>query len=412
MSGVGSSYRKAVRRAAAPVATAGLASALALLGCTSSPFSAPRGFSMEGSTTYREVGPGVLRLRYTKTLLEPHEGAYVPVESAGAALDPRRNRIYQGTTHGTLHVFDSAGAEIARYDAGEGIEAAPAIDLDRNELFLPVVDGTVHALDASNLEPRWKEDVGFAVRHAPVLTDDAVYVVTETDQVTALAREDGASLWTYRRPPGEQFSVAGQADLVLVDGRIYTGFSDGVVVALDASDGSVIWEVDTSEDIGEVESNRPSFGDVDATPVVTDDTVYVASYAAGLYALSRTNGSVEWRDETRTGIVQMADAGPWLVLLSATQGVTAVDKETREVKWRRPLERGSPTSAQVLVENGILLYGESRGPLVAVTVREGRELARLESGHGFTAAPSVLGDLGAILSNGGSLFVFRVPLAL
>jgi outer membrane protein assembly factor BamB len=389
-----------------------LACALGLAGCTGSPFSAPRSFSMEGRRIHRETGPGILRVRFTKTLVEAHEGGYVPVETAGAALDARRDRIYQGSTKGVLHVFDARGSRLARYDAGEGIEAAPAIDVARNELFLPVVDGTVHALDASTLTLRWKESIGFAVRIPPVLTDDAVYLVTETDQVIALAREDGAALWTYRRPPGEQFSVAGQAGLVLVDGRIYTGFSDGTVVALDASDGAVVWEVDTSSDIGEVESNRPSFGDVDTTPVVTDDLVYVASYAAGLYALSRTNGSVEWRDEARKGVVEIADAGRWLVLLSATDGIAAIDRSTREQKWHRPAERGAPTSARILPGSGLLLYGESRGPFLAVTVHEGREVARLESGHGFSAEPSVLGELGAVLSNSGNLFVFRVPTVL
>lgn len=392
------------RRALAWVAVFALGAA----GCTGSPFSAPRGFSMEGRRTLRETGPGVLRLRFAKTLLEPHEGPYIPVENAGAALDARRDRIYQGTTEGLLYVFDPRGAELARYDAGEAIEATPAIDIARNELFVPVVDGTIHALDGSTLEPRWKENVGFAVRRRPIFAEDTLYVVTETNQVVALAREDGAALWTYRRPAGEQFAVAGQAGIVLSEGRIYTGFSDGAVVALDASDGTVVWEVDTSEDIGEVESNRPTFGDVDTTPVVTDDFVYVASYAAGLYALSRSNGSLEWRDESKTGIVEMAQAGPWLVLLSVTDGVSAMDRTTREVKWRRPVERGAPTSARVLADSGLLLYGESRGPLLAVAVRDGRELARLESGHGFTAPPAVLGELGAVLSNGGTLFVFDV----
>ncbi|MBC7172498.1 MAG: PQQ-binding-like beta-propeller repeat protein [Polyangiaceae bacterium] len=389
-----------------------LAGALALAGCTNSPFSAPPAFTMEGATALRESGPGVLRLRFTKTLIEPHRGAYVPVESASAALDAQNDRIYQGTTQGVLYVFDSAGRQRGRYDAGGAIEASPAIDSARRQMYLPVVDGTIHALDASTLELKWKEDVGFAVRNTPVLTDDALYIVTETDQVNALAREDGAVLWTYRRPPGEQFSVAGQAGLTLVDGRIYTGFSDGVVVALDASDGAVLWEADTSEDVEEVDSNRPSFADVDVTPVVSGDQVYVASYAAGLYALSRTNGSVEWRDRDRRAIVKLADAGRWLIVLSATDGISAIDRTTRETIWKRPIERGSPTSVRVMEENALLLYGESRGGLLALTVREGREVGRLEAGHGFTAQAAVLDGLGAILSNSGSLFVFRVPTAL
>ncbi len=365
---------------------------------------------MEGSRTLREVGPGILRVRWSKELVPAHEGPYLPVEGASAALDAAHDRIYQGTSRGVLYAFDSAGALHHRYDAGEAIEATPAIDAEHQLLYVPVVDGTVHALDAATFELKWKEDLGFAVRKPAVLTDDALYVVTETNQVSALSREDGTVLWSYRRPAGEEFSVAGQAGLTLHEGRIYTGFSDGVVVALDASDGGVVWEVDTSEDVGDVEANRPTFGDVDTTPVIADGHVYVASYAAGLYELALGNGSVEWRDPERTGIVAMADAGPWLITLSAREGVSAMDRASREVQWRRALERGAPTSARVLPRRGILIYGESRGSLLAVTVHEGRELARIESGHGFNAAPAILGDLGAILSNAGTLFVFRMPL--
>jgi outer membrane protein assembly factor BamB len=364
---------------------------------------------MEGSRTLHEVGPGIVRVRWSKELVPADEGPYLPVEGASAALDAAHDRIYQGTSQGVLYAFDSAGALKLRYEAGEAIEATPAVDPARQVIYVPVVDGTIHALDAATFERKWKEDLGFAVRKPVVLTDDALYVVTETNQVSALSREDGTVLWSYRRPASEEFSVAGQAGLTLHEGRLYTGFSDGVVVALDASDGGVVWEIDTSEDVGDVEANRPTFGDVDTTPVVVDGHVYVASYAAGLYELALGNGSVEWRDPERKGVVAMADAGSWLVLLSAREGVVTIDRTSREVQWRRPIERGAPTSARVLTERGLLIYGESRGSLLAVTVHEGRELARLESGHGFSAAPSILGDLGAVLSNSGTLFVFRMP---
>src|SRR5690606_38717415 len=158
---------------------------------------------------------------------------------------------------------------------------------------LAVVDGSVHAVDARTLERRWRSEIGHAFRTTPVLTEDAIFLAAEDDYVSALSREDGGELWAYRRPPGEAFAVAGQAGLNLVDGRLYTGFSDGVVVCLEATDGSVRWEIDTSGDVDEVDSNRPTFADIDTTPAVVGEQVFVASYAGGLYALSRSNGSIE-----------------------------------------------------------------------------------------------------------------------
>lgn len=390
----------------------GLALVLASVGaggCSGGPLSAPMEFHSEsGGPRAREAGPGVVRMMWTKPLLDWYHGDYIPTESAAPALDAARDRIFQGTSQGKLYAFDSSGRLHATYDAGEAIEATPAVDSAKGEVYVAVVDGSVHALDALTLERRWKSDIGHAFRTAPILTDDAIFLAAEDDYISAISREDGGELWAYRRPPGEAFAVAGQAGIRLVDGRLYTGFSDGVVVSLEPTDGSVLWEIDTSGDVDDVESNRPTFADIDTTPAVVGDQVFVASYAGGIYALSKSNGTLEWRDESFTGVVRLAAAGPWLIALSARHGVAAIEPLERKLMWRRPVERGAPTSVQVLEDRAIMFYGESRGSMVAVSIRDGRELARLDMGHGFTANASVEGAVGAAFSNAGRLLVFSV----
>ncbi|MBW2548107.1 MAG: PQQ-binding-like beta-propeller repeat protein, partial [Deltaproteobacteria bacterium] len=83
--------------------------------------------------------------------------------------------------------------------------------------------------------------------------------------------------------------------LLLEDGRLYAGFTDGAVAAINPADGRLFWEVETSVDVEIRPGNVPQFLDVDTTPVLLQGTLYIASFTAGLYALDADSGTVEWR---------------------------------------------------------------------------------------------------------------------
>ncbi len=371
---------------------------------------APSGswFGVAEGPTARE-SYGFVRLLWTRDL-NGTRGAYVPVEPGGPAFDLSVGRILVGSTYGRLRGFDLTGREMFRYEAGTAIEATPAIDVERGEVYIASGEGKVHALYVRTGEVRFTVDLEHPIRQAPVLTDDAVYVVTENDRVIAVAREDGTRLWSYRRPPAADFAVAGHGGLAIAEGRVFAGFSDGFVAGLDATDGAVIWEIDTANDLGALPDDAPTFQDVDTTPVVVDGTAYVASFAGGLYAMSTRNGTVAWREPEWTGITQITAVGDWLLLGSADFGIRAVERESREVVWERPLERGAPSPIRVAEGPGLVFYGESRGSFVVARIHDGEEVARLESGFGFSgpAAISDAGDLVSVMSNSGRLFTLRV----
>ena len=311
-----------------------------------------------------------------------------------------------GSSDGQFVAFDVYGEIHWRYDPAAGVESAPAVDGQRGELFLASEDGVVHALGWKDGEVRWKKAAGGPVRQTPLLTDDALYIVREDDTVVAMSRDDGELLWTYEREHEVEFAIAGHAGLLLHEGRLYTGFTDGAVVALDAATGGLEWERLTQLDAEEREGQAIRFYDVDSTPVILDGKLWVASVSAGLYALSIDGGSVLWRSADYENITGLAVAGEQLVLASATDGVTVLEPTAGRVVWRKPVGRGSP--ADPVVTGRYILIGESRGALVAIDRRTGREAARIEHGQGFSAPPAIEGNLGWAMTNGGKLIAFRL----
>jgi outer membrane protein assembly factor BamB len=381
----------------------------AMLGCGSSGTTSTNADNfgwVERTDAYARPGEGGFNVRWSKQLTDRWEARFLPVQLGAAAFDAKRQRIYIGTTEGNMFAFDTEGRRHFLYDAGAQIESQPAISPKLGEVYFASVDGAVHALLPDGTL-KWKTKLIGAVRARPVVTHDALYFVGEHDVVTALARDDGRILWTYDKEPVEEITIAGHAGLLLEGGRLYAAFTDGAVAAMSPTDGRLFWEVETALDVERRPGNVPQFLDVDTTPLMLHGTLYVASFTAGLYALNPVNGSVEWRDATFLAVTGLAAAGRMLVISSARRGISLMDLRTREVQWEKPPERGAPT-APIVTETGTVIYGESQGSLLALSLSDGREVARAEGGAGFSATPSVHGELGGALSNGGRFLFLRV----
>ncbi|AKF06905.1 PQQ-binding-like beta-propeller repeat protein [Sandaracinus amylolyticus] len=366
------------------------------LGTYDEAYDAPRGRTREGR----------LPIRWTKRIAPEDEGPYLPIERSVPALDARADRIYVGSSAGALWALSGAGTEIWMYQAGGAIGSQPLVDPDRDEVYVASDDGRLHALVASTGEVRWHAEVGGAVGRPPVASDDAIYIITDADVVTAFDRSTGEALWRYRREAPEGFYVTEHAGLALTERQLITGFTDGVVVALDPRDGAVLWERDTTADL-RTTSDTIRFTDVDTTPLVIGDTVYVASFAGGLYALERSSGSVRWLREELTGITGLAEAPGGLVIASSGDlGVMALRATDGERVWTSRIGRGSPTVPRVVGD--VVIVGESEGGLLTLSLGRGTELGRIEAGHGFAAPAEFSEGLGGVVSNSGTLFVFRL----
>jgi len=354
------------------------------------------------------VGKGALRIQWTRELTPAKRGAYRPVENAIAAIDAEHGRVYVGAASGELHAFTMEGQALYRFELHEPIECEPALDPRKDELYTGTERGELYALKPSSGLIRWKVETTGAIRRKPLLSGDAVYVITEEDVVEAFSRADGSVLWRYERERDEGFLVAGHAGLTLLEGgRIVTAFNDGHVVALDALDGRVKWDRDTSSDVPETDPGRPRYTDTDATPVLVGDKLFAASFGAGLYALDPNNGSVIFRDADWTGVTGLAaaDDGEGLIVVSADLGVAYYAPSTKSARWVKPAQRGS--LGVPIVARGVVVLGESKGSLVALEQATGEELSRVDAGHGFVAAASIDAGRAYVVTNGGTLLAMR-----
>jgi outer membrane protein assembly factor BamB len=350
------------------------------------------------------ASPGGFTLRWNERLTPEYNGPFMPVERAVPVLDPARDRVYVGSSAGVFYAMTSGGRRIYRFDALGSIESEAALDIEHDQVYVGTEQGDLYRLRASDGDLGWREAAGGPIRQAPLLDAERVYVVTDTDVVTAFDREDGGSLWSYTRDAPEGFSITQHAGLAMWGGLLFTAFTDGTIVAFHPRNGEIVWERETSIEVDASEGGRPRFVDVDTTPVPLDGKLYAASFAGGFYTIDAESGTVLSRNEQMTGVVSIVLHEGRLFLSSAEHGLVAMAADGTRELWRHAFERGAPST--VSIANGQVLVGESNGSFISLDVDTGAELSRFESGYGFSARAAVARGRGFVLSNGGTLFAF------
>ncbi|WP_062212976.1 serine/threonine-protein kinase [Streptomyces sp. NBRC 109706] len=159
------------------------------------------------------------------------------------------------------------------------LSGPPAVDASQGVLYL-VDGGRVVALGLDDGAERWAspvQDEGTESPSPAVLAGDTVYVGGGDRLVYALNAADGERKWAAGDRPGTIPAVA-DGRVLVADRAEYSP----TVLALDAGDGSELWNARPGEQVGfTVDGNHP---------VVHDDLVYVAT-ATHLLALDTATGT-------------------------------------------------------------------------------------------------------------------------
>ena len=231
------------------------------------------GLKITGDQTVSEMwtdGGQLSADRYVGQATQVEEIAYVP--AADAAV---------------LAVEANTGRLIWRFAAEGAIWSQPAYY--EGVLYVTSLDKNVYALEAETGNLLWQTTLPGAMSAAPVLNPDAglLYAGNYDNKLHALDMGTGEEKW-----------VAEAANWIwnapaLVDGRLYYADNDGFVYAVDALDGTPLWE-------------KPAqvAGPVQASPVYANGRLYIASTGDPqeekglLVALDADTGLQQWQQTT------------------------------------------------------------------------------------------------------------------
>lgn len=359
-----------------------------------------------------------------------HGEAY---ERGQVELDPVHRRLFVGSSDHGLYCLDARdGSPIWRFETVGHVQSAPLYDSAEDALYFGSDDGALYKLDAGNGELRFRFASNSEISERPVLSKGKLYVVNANDTLMALDARTGKMLWNQHRAPIPGMQLGGHSGLLVWGGRVYVGFSDGMVVAYDAGTGAERWQpVDLAAEAEQTLGNAPDHFDVDTTPVADtidgSPVVYVASAQGGLFALDAESGTQTWHNPSVVGATQLLlwdeprrkpDSAPdsaegpsvrsrkLLIAATGSSGLWALEPSDGSVVWRSRLPDGGVAGPVPLA--GALLVSASQLGLYLVSPLNGRVIDGLHVVEGVSALPSARGSHGFVLTNSGDLLAIHV----
>lgn len=256
--------------------------------------------------------------------------------------------------------------------------AEPSATLIRDRLFIGASDGNFYSIEASTGKVQWTFGTKSENLAAPIIEDGIVYFLAGNSVFYALDAATGQQVWLHSRQDTTQFSIRGGSQASLHNGVLYVGFADGSLVALNAKTGASLWEVQLNR--------NKRFRDIDATPVVDGNQIFVAGYDDKLFCLSADKGEILWRVDGG-GYSAVTMVGDKLIYPTTTGEVLALKKDSGDKLWSYKIKDGIAT--QVKTYKGVLVFGESQGALRFLDVNSGTVVGSFEPGRGILSSPQV-----------------------
>lgn len=256
-------------------------------------------------------------------------------------------------------------------------------------LIVPTDDGLLTAYHLKKREVVWRRQFAGLIRVPVTSGKELIYVCDGTNSVYALHRETGQVAWQHRHEPPryqaetQSFSLQGEAQPFLHENRLFVGFSDGLVVAFNAERGQVLWKRDLAPQLSE-------FVDVDADFAMIGDTLYAASAASGLYALSPKDGSTQWFFP-QEGIITLSSFEGDLILGLQHGEVGRFSPLDRAYRWRVVFGTDGAPQRPIIFPHGVA-FTLSRGGLYVLDVHTGELRDQFSSGSGLQGRLALSSD--------------------
>jgi outer membrane protein assembly factor BamB len=380
---------------------------------------------------------GALHVVFTRTLTADTRSTGEPYERGRPEIDARNGRVFIGTSdHGLYALRASDGGTLWRFETLGAVQSEPLYDAALDIVYFGSNDGALYAVHALDGRLVWRYESGAEVARRPVIAGESLFFANAADNLFAVDRRSGKSLWHVHRTPALGMEISGYAGPSYDRGAVFFAFSDGHVGAYNAADGTEKWPpVDLSAEAEQSQGGEAlRYLDVDTTPIPDDlgtqgQVVFVASYAGGVFALDEDRGAPVWKDEKTTGVTDLTlwrepahaphagspdyvpggPAVPPRQILFASSGATglwALDPATGKTLWRVPIPEGGVTAPAPLA--GALLVGTSNYGAFLLSPRDGRPIDGFDLGSGFSQAPATYGLRGYVLSNAGTLVAMQV----
>lgn len=322
------------------------------------------------------------------------------------ALDTR-NRLSAYSVQDGKQLWAVDARKIGEKESG----IAGGVAFSGGVLYVSAGFNEIVAVNPANGEIYWRTPIDSPSRSAPTINEGRVFVVTQTNTLTALDAKSGTVLWDYSGLEGSA-SLVGGASPAAEGGLVVPAFTSGEIYALRIENGSLAWSDNLASMLRL--GGLSGIADISGYPVIDKGLVFAISYAGRMVAIDASTGMRIWTRE-----IGGSDT-PWVagnsVFVITTQGeLVSLARETGAIRWvtqMRQYDNPEKRSGRIIWSGPVLAGGRlivtgTGGRVAEIDPNTGKLTAQWSAGKNLTIPPIVAGGALYLLADDGTLLAYR-----
>ncbi len=234
--------------------------------------------------------------------------------------------------------------------------------------------GDVLALDAESGKMKWRVSVNAEILAAPVVSDGMVVVRSADSRLFGLDPADGKRRWVYQRAL-PALSLRSSAGVVQEGNAVFAGFPGGKLVAVNAINGSLMWEGAVAVPRGATELER--IADITSLPVLGSRAACAVAYQGRIACFDLANGSTLWARDMSSSRGLDQD-GRHVFVTDEKGSVHALDLSTGSSAWKQDQLAGRGAGRPRVVREYVVV-GDVEGYIHVLRKDDGSLVGRLRA---------------------------------
>lgn len=265
-------------------------------------------------------------------------------------------------------------------------------------------NASVVAVNSLNGQPLWRHSVTNEVLATPLVFQNTVIVKTIDEMVYALDLQTGKEKWHYEHDKPEIVLRLSSAPVQYAD-MVLIGFADGKLVALSKQTGQVLWMKSIAQSSGF--SPIEQMFDINSSPIVSDQVLYVASFHGKLSAINLNTGELLWNYDLSTYQDLLSDHDS-LYVIDTDSRLWKFNKRNGQVLWKQDDFKHRELKYPMLFKQTIML-ADDQGYVHFLSPSDGHVVGRLKlDSNGVSTKPQIIGKQVIIYTNNGVITKYTI----
>jgi outer membrane protein assembly factor BamB len=280
--------------------------------------------------------------------------------------------VFITTKDGYLKAIDSHNGSLKwvfKTDTPSEIYSSPQIN--NNMIIFGATDNNLYAVRSNAPIKLFQVKTNAPIRASAFFSQDRkITLINNTDKNLYAISENSAVLWKYNAKA--KISAGGVVDNMIV----YITSEDGLLHALDLTNGEKIWAL--------------SLGEKLTPPIIDKRMLYAGSTNKTIYAVNLASRAIQWSYQLKHEITAHLSLADDSLLVPCNDGILhCFDINTQKIRWH--FNTKGPLSAGAIVsrKDNVVYFGSEDTYFYAITLSNGQEIWKYKTNNKIRAIPSM-----------------------